>query len=349
MSDIRRAVAREAPALGWCLDKAFVDWLTIRQPNDGRYALVNDGRVIRISPAGEVVFDTAVSIDVPGSFDSSARLRVTEGFLELVVNPSRFDRAENLFGYSFGDAVSVCNRILDRCGLGPLVEVGSRREWNERHKRFVEVPLSFAVNRVDMTFNVECGSQGRLEAYLRFLRRQTLPRRKTRVFEGSVIYKQKGSSLTVYDKGREMRAHGLGNGRELVADWCEERGVARVEFRLNREFLKRKDLRHGVTQERLVEVLKMEVSNLPRGSKERDLLCLSSSELGTFLMWERGFNPRDHLSQATWYRHRKSILEKIGFDIKAEPPLKFEAQEDLFDTKVLDRPEWYELPDVKEG
>ena len=354
MSDLSiAALAAPVPGSAWCFDHAFVDWLTIRQPNDGRYASVNDGHVVRISSDGEVEFSTAISVEVAGSFDSSARFRVTPEFVELSFNPSRFDRADNLFGYSFEDCLVVCNRVLARFDLPPLVASGHRvfNRWDNRLKRFCSVPLCFSVTRLDVTLNVQTGSAGRLAAYLRFLRRQTLPRRKTRAFGSTVVFGQKGSSLTVYDKASEMRSHGVDSSRARVADWCESVGLARVELRLNRDFLKRKNLRfasdlsHGV----LVDCLCKEVASMPTDSFEEDVSLLSGKELGSLCMWKSGFDVREKLSRSTFFRHKKAIFEATGYDISAEPPLRFEAKHEAFSTEAAVPPDWYELPDVKEG
>lgn len=354
MSDVCGAIeVSGCQADAWCLDHVLIDWLTIRQPNDGRYRSLNDGHVIRIDRCGEVVFESAVSIEVPGSFDTSARLRSTPDFVELVINPSRFDRGDNLFGVRFEDAVVACNDVLAQLGLAPLVAHGEqvleRNVWSYDDLRFSDIvkPLGFVVNRVDVTVNVETGSSGCLAAYLRFLGRQVLPRRKTRRYDGTVIFGQRSSSVSVYDKAREMRAHGVDGIRAKVADWCEQVGLARVELRLNRDCLKRKNLRLGgdLDHQQFVDVLREELSCMPKDCNEADLDMLTDRQLGVLLMWQRGFDLRARLSQSAFYRHKKIIKSKTGFDIAGEAPLRLEPKAVEFTTKAAVPPDWYVMPD----
>lgn len=330
---------------GWNLDAVFVDWLTIRQPNNGRYPLINNGMVIRLDRTGEVVCETAITVKVPGSFDSSVRLRVTPEFLEISGNPSRFDKEHNLLGYRFEDAIEVFNRVLSSFDLPPLVESGRRRilrnrvVWDSGISSASD-DFGFAVLRCDVTLNVDTGSSGNLAAYLRFLRRQTLARKRTSSFDGTIYFKAKSYHLKVYDKASEMRKHGLFGNRGAVADWCEAQGIARVEVQLNREYLRRNDLRYGLTHEKLVDVFAKEVSLLPKVCEEVDLDLLTMGELGVFMSWRGGFNVRERLPTATFYRYRKAIREKVGYDVGAEPPLRFEEKRVVFKTRARSREEY---------
>lgn len=336
---------------GWSFDQVLIDWLHLKQPNLGQYQPVNDGRVVRFDASGEVVFETAVSVDVPGSHDSSLRFRVTEQFLELSFNPSRWNRRENLFGCTYEQAIAVANEFLASRGLAPLgsgevVQAGPV-EWNESARRFSRPTLStgFRLLRIDATLNVATGSPQNLAAYLRGLRRQTLPLRKTRTFEGTILYKQKASSVCVYDKAAEMRKHGAAGYRGRVADWCESVGLARVELRMQRPFLIRHNLREHVSHARIVDVLRKEVSKLPVACDEEVLDVLTREELASFLIWRGGFDIRSRCSTPTFYRHRKAIKEKVGYDIGAEAPIRFRSKEPVFSTEAAQPPGFYDMPE----
>lgn len=333
---------------GWNLDAVFVDWLTIRQPNDGRYAPINDGRVIRLDATGEVVYETAITLKVEGSFDSSVRLRVTPDFLEISGNPSRFDREHNLLGFRFEDAIAVFNRVLASFDLLPLVESERRRKsrnrtvWDSGVSSVVD-DVGYAVLRVDVTLNVDTGSRGNLAAYLRFLRRQTLPRKRTEAYPGSVYFTAQSYRVKVYDKAAELRKRGLFGSREAVAEWCDAQGIARVEVQLNREYLRRNDLRYGLSDAKLVDVFSKEVSALPKECNEVDLSLLTNGELGILMSWRGGFCVKDLWAKSAFYRYRKSILEKVGYDIGAEPPLRFEEKRAVFKTRARSRDEYPEF------
>lgn len=306
MENIERKRSLAEQPLGWPAENLLIDWLVIKQPNDGRYRLVNDGAVIRFDADGQVVFESFYSKQLEGSFDTSARLRVTERELELSFNPSRWNRADNVFGYRFEEALEVANRLLAGFDLPPL---GG----------------DFYINRADVTLNVACGSRVQLEAYLRSLRNFGLPYRQTRTFEGTVIFKRKNSQIVVYDKAAEMRAH-KADGREAVIDWCEEQGIARIEFRMFRRFLVTNNLRHGCSHGKLKEVFCREVLRMPSVAEEDGVSDLTGPELGAFLQWREGYYPKKIYSKNTFYKYRKGIKEKTGYDIGTEPPLRFEQK-----------------------
>ena len=329
----------------------FIDWLWIRQPNNGRFPLLNDGCVVRIDADGTVVSETAVTLEVEGSHDTSARLRSTESFVELSFNPSRWSRPDNLFGYSLSDCMAVANSVLRRFGMPPFSEGGVVRHdkrFCETRKRFVRSVEhdGYYFVRVDVTANIELGSKGRLDAYLRHLRRQTMPRRKTIPFPSTVVFSQKSSSLTVYDKASEMRQHSVCDVRERIASWCESNGLVRVELRLRERALQRLDMKRGATHADFVDVFLKEVSKLSVRSVEQDVGELSPQELAALCLWQRGFYPREVFSKNTFYKYRKAILCKTGCDIGGEPPVRFEPRREQFSARRCVRPEWYQLPEV---
>ena len=319
----------------WSFSHVLVDWLTIRQPNDGSFAPFEDGAVWFESSDGEIRRVPRAG-KLEGSFDSRASLRITADSLELSFNPSRWNRADNVFGCSFERALAVANGLLRSVDRPPLTVGGF---------------FGFVVTRLDVTVNLATGGRGELDAYLRFLRRQTLPRMSTFYRPGSVTFSNKSKRVVVYDKASEMRAHGLSSDREAVADWCEQVGLARVELRLHREFLRRNGLRRAVdlSHARLVDVLRKEVVSMPTECTEEVLDKLTEGELGSLLAWQRGFDVRKLVSHATFYRRKKAIKAKTGYDIGADAPVRLEPKPVSFEVREALPPDWYELPDVKEA
>lgn len=338
----------------WDFSGVFVDWLHIRQVNDGRYSPVNSGRVIVLDQDGIVETDTAKSVKVEGSFDSSIRLRVTDELVEISGNPARFDRDNNLLGYSFEQSVAVFNRVLARFDLPPLVPSSRRRVVRKRGApdcglSGVSVAPGFRVLRVDATLNVAVGRW--LDAYFRMLRFQKLPRRRTVVYPNTVYFDMKSSTVKVYRKGREIRDAGLFGCRELLADWCDSHGVARIEVQFKREYLKRVDLQHGLCHAALVDLFKKEVSALPVTFQDVDVSMLNKGELGSLLMWSRGFDVREYLSRNQWFKHKRRIKEATGFDIGADAPVRFEEKRERIVTRTFQRGEYppEAFPDFSEA
>jgi len=314
----------------WQFDAVFIDWLTIREENHGQFPSLETGLLIKLDEHGELVFQTSLVKDVAGSYSSNARIRVTDRYREISFNPSRFGRPDNLQGYRYEAAIRAVERFLTSIDQPPLA-------------------ADFRLNRVDLTLNISTGSPGNLEAYLRSLRKIRLPRSKTRTFEGSVIHKQKHKSITTYAKHLEMRTHKTaklehGEYREKLADHCEKNGVARVELRLGRRWLIRHGLRQPTTHQQLVEVFKNEVQQMTKKVFEDNVESLTGSELGTLLIWQSGFYPREKMSKNTFYQRRNAIRKKTGYDIGAEPPIRFKPKTKGFVTKTYYPPDWYIMP-----
>lgn len=316
----------------WDIDGVFVDYLTVRQNNNGSYPDLNDGRVVRIDADGNIVYDTALTMPVVGSYDSKIYLRVTSEFLEIKGNPSRYDRDNNVLGYRLEDCIKVFNRVLAKFNLPPLTESSARRINRKRIMpdsgiSGITEEIGYYLTRVDLTLNLNTGSAGNCAAYRRALARQTMPRKKTIPYANGVTYKSRRCSVTVYDKANEIRKHGLHGNRESIANYCDDVGIARVEVRLNWEYLKINNLRSGSTHEKLVEVFIKETENLMKTAEEEvEVEELTVAQLGLLYAWKSGRETRDMVHRNTWYPHRKKIKEVTGYDIGAEPPLKFKPR-----------------------
>lgn len=308
-------------APGWRLEESFVDWLHVRQPNLGRYPVVNDGRVIRLDRDGQVLSETAMTMAVEGSFDTSIRLRITDEFLEISGNPARFDRAHNLFGFTFEKSLDIFDQVLHRVGASALDRSSAvKGETSDGNL----VRDGFRVLRIDLTFNVMFGSPGRLQSFLRAMRRHGISRYKTERFQTTVSFASKSHVLKIYDKGRQFLD--LGVAPEAVGRWCFDNGIARFETTLKRDKLRRSGLRYGRAHSEFLPVIREEVMSIPERVDEVDVSGLTDRELGTFCMWQLGHRVRELLPIATFYRRRKAILKATGFDVGTEPPLQFKQK-----------------------
>lgn len=324
--------AGEAPVGGWTYAHALVDWLTVRVPNAfGRFPLLCDGATVAFDAAGVMRWERFAPVFAEGSHDSKAYLRSDRRELSLSFNPSRWDRADNVFGCSWPEAVGVADRVLARFGFPSLLSSGCS---------------GAVITRLDVTVNVFAGSWGEASAYLRFLRHQTMPRASTTCKGSSVYFKQGDGyrSLKVYDKGAELSAHG--SLSVDVARWATDLGLIRVESTLGRDFLRAQNLREvsRMSHDKLVKVAKLHTEALPKECNEADVSGLSYYELGVLRMWQAGDLVREVIPRATFYKLRRKVLDKTGFDIGAEAPLKFSPRERVV-LREAEPPDWYLMPD----
>lgn len=118
----------------------FCDWLTIYQQHLGDDSLVptlNGGRIIKLRrPEGplrrhfsftdengelyedlEMEFTTAASFDFEGSFDTHIQVKSEGGRVSLSGNIGRFERPDNVFGYSVAECIVLANKLMLRLGL----------------------------------------------------------------------------------------------------------------------------------------------------------------------------------------------------------------------------------------
>ena len=323
----------------WDERKIFIDWLTIREENTGQWPELNDGHVISCDRNGVEEYTVQKRLAVKGSHDSSAQVRVTKRELEISFNPSRFNRNDNLFGCTYEQAIRKVNNLLYSLGLKPIEK--------------------YLLTRVDVTLNVSCGNKAKLDTYIRHLKKSTLPRKKTYTSYDAAIFQNKRVKITVYKKHQEIidnnkikhdmedkQARNI-EQRLRIARYCEKQGVARVEVRLGRKALIDKGLRNGESnnQNSFVKAFNQEIEKMPKNSAEAITEELTDQELGSLLMWKAGYNPREKITRQTFYKRRKAILEKTGFDIGGEMPSKLEQKNETVKTETTEIPEWYEMPE----
>jgi len=347
----------------------FVDWVHLRQyrlPWEPEFPIVSDKVIVGIDP------DSGHVVDRPqyrkkkhsGSFETTALVRSTGSYYEIDFNPSRFNRPENAFGYQWPDALAIANHIVTALGLPEFrltdETVVTSREWNEAKKQFdvTRQPAGAVLLRLDVTSHYRCGDRGKLDAYIRYLRRQTLPRRKTKPQgRSTVVFYSKSSSISVYDKAQEMRDHSPKPGpafeaRKPVIARAESEGIARVELRAWRAKLIREGLRSAasVTQAKLETLFEKETENMTEEIREDDVQKLTHGELGSLLAWKNGFDVRTLVSRNTFYAHRRRIKEVTNFDIGAENPTRLDPKTEGFVIdKNVDLPSDYDLPPVKKA
>lgn len=90
----------------------------------------------------------------------------------------------------------------------------------------------FKIFQMELSHNYVCHSKSEKLRYLNTFKSRRLSRKSNRAYPTSMVYKNKSSRLTIYDKAAEMRIH----SNKPITD--ETENILRVEYKLNKTALK---------------------------------------------------------------------------------------------------------------
>jgi len=324
----------------------FVDWISCHQLHPEGVPVINDGQVIRIDADNSIVCETGIHFKVEGSFSSSIQLRSDGKRVEFSGNIARFNRKDNLFGFTLGDTFRRINYLVTSFGLPPF-STGSRVRFADSGVQWLD---GCRVTRVDITCNYVTGSHDNAEALLRVMSGHHVGRQKGSLRpDGQTIEYGSGSKLIygkLYIKGSEMLHHSKRKkGRDTdpdLIDWVLSHGVVREEIELKREYLDRHGLLHlgDINQDLLYDIY-MQRSQLRRLDmvKYEDTEQLPNHLKATYYAWRNG--EKLNLSKASFYRHRNDLL-KYGVDISIPSSVRsMPIRVRTVELAALAAPDWY--------
>jgi len=336
----------------------------------------HDEMLIAVDPGAKFRF-TVPSARREGSHSTAIRLRCDGERVSLSGNPGRYDRADNVFSYDIADTVARASAIVARDGLPAFtpgawhwdhsitprdMALGLLKKWDGA--RFLEMHA---------TQNMSAGSDALAREYIVWAGSQ----RSARIAKGiygdeSVIFgrlAQKGKAfhkaIVVYRKGAELLAHAKGEQAKKVMraspvyQYAMDTGLVRVECKWGYQFLRDNGLRYmgEANMGKIISIFDRETGFLFGASPERAVRLVSDMPARLrlpALAWIRGDDIRGLVSRATYFRIVKGLRE-YGLDV-SEPRRDAnpgQAERDLqvllnalpqFDLRVLERPDWYELP-----
>lgn len=341
---------------GFCF-LTFYDWLSCYQEFPDALPLISNTVYSRheVSDNGELItgeFLNQSPVKKEGSFCTSItikahghRLSVTQG------NPTRYNRLDNLFGFtSLDDCFAVYNQLFRSLGLPDMTKCKQlfyrQSKDGSKIQRYADGAV---IQRVDITTNKSVG-QGNVDCYLKALSTQTyrnsIPRLHSNGKTVDWLSKEGNANLiypSVYNKAYELRLHLLKkikakygeNSNEYkhvlrVIEYCETQGVARFEQKLTHRQLNRMNAQYwGLFDERILTKLqeefltiddKLQVDNMTfQGIAERLIssgICTNTKAANTSasyaLQWMHGETFDTRKRQVQQHRAR---LRKIGIDI----------------------------------
>lgn len=339
----------------------FVDWITIKQIHSEDLPVINSGHFFSVARPGRLHLSQVEFDDIDftvskrymheGSYSTAISLRCDGTTVELSGNVGRFNRADNLWGFTFEEIINRCNKILSLYDLPPFTagksyfsQTSSKLEWT-----------GAIITRLDVTCNYASLGQENAKKVMIWLSSQKIGRMQNKVCPdgNSVIVGRAGKNSskylnhTFYNKYEEFLAHSKKNKDtpELVQDYCFQMGIIRSEIKLFSRYLTQNRLRFlgEITHKRLIEhYLARENEAIKRRMKinTSTLENIPFPYRGTVLAWKDGHN-LSTMSKRSFYRHRKFLIE-YGIDIS----VPFKKVNDTTKIEVIkivpvSPPEWY--------
>jgi len=295
-------------------------------------------------------------------------------------NPSRFNRTDNLFGYTtFDQCIAVYNRLLLELGLPPFTKCRllAHRQNKEQERARKAVSEGAFIDHVDFTRNFAVGA-GAERAFIRGLASHKIGKgREPKLYpNGMTVDWGAGSEYTyrkVYRKAFDLTKH---RGKRLkeasdaevtyydrLTAWCDEIGMLREEHSFKQKFLRRHELHfYGLVQEsdfhRHLDDIEQAMQRLSVMNTRYDMISDKLMEQGivkarqaanstqcVYLKWLHGDDLG--LGKSQFYEHRRRLLA-LGIDISlpndmTRTPLTIRTNE-LIDVKAVTPPDWYRMP-----
>lgn len=347
----------------------FCDWLSIYQVHLGGVNLVNDGHVFSVDQDGEIKWDVPQKLVYRGSHSTSIRIR-SDGFrVSLEGNIGRFNRSDNLFGYSVADCILLANRLLLDFDLPPFTDHKpmplARKGETILPGKVTPISLNLrkdndagfqalgaVITRVDLTRNWSTGSAGNCSQFIRHLQGFKSGRFEPKGYKTTGVAWGEGSKFwyaKVYDKAAEyFRQVGKGSKKfdpDLFA-YMLDSGIARHEIELKSRYLKQHNLWRfslwvGGMEDRIYALF----NDVIDGSAHVDSYLEIPGRAGELAVaWRDGADLKKRLAQNTYYRYRRELL-KFGIDIAV--PSNVERLRNRVEVVMLSPltvPSWYSIP-----
>lgn len=343
----------------------FCDWLSVYQDHlgglDGAVPVVNSGRVFSVDQDGVVQWDVPQKLVHRGSHDTSIRIR-SDGFrVSLEGNIGRFNRSDNLFGYTVSECVALANVLLASFGLPPFVDAAPMPLVRKAASAGGETDAGYqavgaVITRVDLTRNWQTGSPGNCEQFIRYLQGFKSGRQEPRAYKTTGVAWGEGSKYwyaKVYDKAAEyFRQSGKGSKAfdPVLFDYMMSSGIARHEISLKSRYLKQNNLwrftqwsKDMNTEERVYALF----NDVVGGEAHVDSFLEIPGRAGELAVaWRDGADLKKRLAQNTYYRYRRQLL-KYGIDIAVPSNVtRLRQRVEVIALAPAPVPEWYCLPKV---
>ncbi|CAD6875855.1 phage/plasmid replication domain-containing protein [Methylomonas fluvii] len=333
----------------------FFDWLSCYQDFDFDLPIIaNDGYIYIDFVTGDTKQARQNRINHEGSFSTSIQVQVKGRRIYVSGNPSRFNRLDNVFGFStIEQCVAVYNGILEGFGL-PLFTPCTFQGFRETvtcdgKQRLVPWANGLVITELHCTTNISVG-KGCTDAYLKAIAmlpyRNSVPRLHTNGKTTDWLSKQGNARdlyAKVYEKANELslktlplfkKRYGERSDEfqymQSLVNYCEEVGMVRFEQKFRGSFLRKNNLHFwGLsdfeTLQRLHEDFlnideKLKVSAMNLQTLTETLLsegiCKSTQSANSTALYAINWmNGQKYSADNRQAQMHRARLRKIGIDI----------------------------------
>ena len=333
----------------------FCDWLSIYQTHLCAVPMVNDGHVFSVDEDGVIKWDVPSKKVHRGSHDTSIRIRSDGHKVSIEGNIGRFNRPDNLFGYTVLECVQLANKLLADFGLPsftdtpPMMAVSKTKEAD-----VIAVATGAVITRVDLTRNWHTGSAGNCSQFIRHLQGFKSGRQEPKPYKTTGVSWGEGSKYwyaKVYDKAGEYYRQNGKNSRKydpVLYEYMLNAGIARHEIELKSRYLRDHDLwRFCQWVDCMEDRVYALFNDVIDGSAKVDEFLEIPGRAGELAVaWRDGADLKKRLAQNTYYRYRRELL-KYNIDIAVPCNVaRLRSRIEVISLTPAVQPDWYQLPKV---
>lgn len=359
----------------------FCDWISIYQVHSKGCPVVNSGHVFSVDQDGVVEWDINKKVTHKGSFSTKLTIASDGNRVSFSGNISRFNRQDNVFGYSVSDCVKLVNKVLLTYGLpefydcAPMALMGKGGSSPTEIKSLFK-PLELVttanqldlrkdcdsgfqavgcvITRLDLTCNYASGSSGNASQVIRKMQGYKSGKFEPKSYFSSGVSWGEGSKWTyskVYDKASDyIRHNGVGskNHDPILFDFILKYGVVRHEIELKSRYLKQNNLwRLSVWKNEMEsKVYALFTDPIRQTSFVDEFLEIPGRAGELAVAWRDGADLKKRISKPTFYRYRKELLN-FGIDISIPSNVqRLKTHIEVIVLSPLSLPEFYSLPKV---
>lgn len=305
----------------------MIDWTTVILPYPHKFE-INGGLIQSSDESGELEWKKQKGLRIEGSYSSSILIKTDHQTIEpkthlwISGNPAKY-----LYGHNVTGSDNLCQLVADMAkkalqNLNLPVTTQQYQCWRQGQ---------FKLKKVDINYMRHCGSREQARAMLRLLSNAGTMRHSGRgQFTGDTLYFAKRSrrrAIKVYIKGDELEKGGrkhkipdqLASRDELLKCADDAMRIELVLLPLELKALWLQDASNW-TEETPKQLFHQYISKITCKTNlsisARLLAKMPKHLVTTYSYWAAGLDPREKLSQGSYYRHRSALLE-YGVDIGA--------------------------------
>ena len=334
-------------------EQVFCDYLTISQTHKTSHIPFSSGITTVYDENNNIINQYSNWKSVQGKNQSNLQIRSDGTTVQVSGNISRFNRSENFVGLSLDESKKAVNCQLRKINL-PLFTPGEFIDVNQG-KKIIKIYTGATFSRIDMTSNIETGSQNNLQHYLEHIQLLEHSHLQKQITGKNTYFGQGAQTRTIlaYDKALHLKQVVLPNTAEsqklyieALSDFVQKKGVARIENKYKSKFLREKNIRawHSATQKNLSTQYRGDIKFMTKKLIAKDFDEIPPNSLGALMSYMAGINVRKIYSKSTFNKH-KLILQEFGYDISNKNISRIKPKTKTIVLSIAEVPDFYKYPE----